>query len=490
MSTSNENVLRHLIVDSGAIIKEVNIMGLAENLWTVSDVIEEIRDKRARHVLENLPKELKVREPSATSIARVVEFAKKTGDLRSLSTADLRVLALTYMLEVETRGSSSHLRKEPLRAGAAVQFKKGKFSKLVQDGNDEKQQQKKQIKKSNKQEKSPLDLVKGLSVIVRGLNARIDEQELRKRFSIFGTIRFLVIMRSKNGKSRGFGFITFENESEAKKSLEMSGETLMKKELKIAMWVEKKKEETKKKEVEVAVVSDVREEVTVEEVKEEEKVEEEKEEEKIIATEPTTPTKPFSYASALRSQKKIVQQQPKKKSSKKVVSFNARSLVKSNRDEATEKKFLELEKRFKKENESSETGERKSHILGPSSSLVKSVVISKEENEKDNEGWIDPSNESAISMASLSGKDQQLESRSQAQSVGCITLDFAMQNVLTQIGLHVVAPDGRVIKRVKQWVLHCSACFNIESDMSKLFCSKCGHNTLRKLGVTLRNDGT
>ena len=241
-------------------------------------------------------------------------------------------------------------------------------------------------------------------------------------------------------------------------------------------------------------MSDVPEVVAVEkdEVKEEEKVEEEKEEEKIIATEPTTttPTKPFSYASALRSQKKIVQQQPKKKSSKKVVSFNARSLVKSNRDEATEKKFLELEKRFKKENESSETGERKSHILGPSSSLVKSVVISKEENEKDNEGWIDPSNESAISMASLSGKDQQLESRSQAQSVGCITLDFAMQNVLTQIGLHVVAPDGRVIKRVKQWVLHCSACFNIESDMSKLFCSKCGHNTLRKLGVTLRKDGT
>eukprot|EP00938_MAST-03A_sp_MAST-3A-sp1_P005264 g5264.t1 len=495
---SNENVLRHLIVDSGAIIKEVNIVGLAENLWTVSDVIEEIRDKRARHVLENLPKELKVREPSATSIARVVEFAKKTGDLRSLSTADLRVLALTYMLEVETRGSSGHLRKEPLRAGAAVQFKKGKFSKLVEDGN-EKQQQKKQIKskKQMTKEKSPLDLVYGLTVIVRGLSSRIDEQELRKRFSIFGTIRFLVIMRSKNGKSRGFGFITFENESEAKRSLEMSGEILMKKELNIAMWVEKKKEEEKKKkEVEVAVVSDVREEEVVVEVeKDEEKEEEEKIEEKkkIIATEPATrPTKPFSYASALRSQNKIVQQQPKKKSSKKkkVVSFNARSLVKSNRDEITEKKFLELEKRFKKEKESNETGERKSHILGPSSSLVKSVMISKEENEKDNEGWIDPLNESAISMASLSGKDQQLETRSQAQSVGCITLDFAMQNVLTQIGLHVVAPDGRVIKRVKQWVLHCSACFNIESDMSKLFCSKCGHNTLRKLGVTLRKDGT
>ena len=500
MSTSNENVnvLKHLVVDSGAIIKEVNMMGLAENLWTVSDVLEEIRDKRARHVLENLPKELKVREPSAASIATVVEFAKKTGDLRSLSTADLRVLALTYMLEVEIKGSSDHLRKEPVRAGTAVQFKNGKFSKLVEDEKEKLQKKKIESNNHRKQErKVSLDLIQGLTVIVRGLNSRVDEEELRKRFSIFGTIRFLALMRSKNGKSRGFGFVTFENETDAKKSLEMSGEILMKRELNVAMWVEKKKKE-EKEEDEVAIVSAAcEEEERDNQVKpEEEEIEEEKKEEEEITettTSTTTPPKvPFNYASAVRSQKKIGQQQPRKKSSKnkKVVSFSARSLVRSNKDDSKTKKFLELEKRFKAEKESNETGERKSHILGPSSSLVKSVVISKEEDEKDHEGWIDPSNESAISMASLSGKDQQLETRDQTENVGCITLDFAMQNILTQIGLQVVAPDGRVIRRVKQWVLHCTACFHIEPNMSKLFCSKCGHNTLRKLGVTLRKDGS
>ena len=475
------------------------MVGIAENLWTVSDVLEEIRDKRARRVLENLPKELKVREPSATSIARVVEFAKKTGDLRSLSTADLRVLALAYMLEVEENGSS-HLRKEPMRVGTIV--KKGKDGRLKlekeKEKNTQQQQQQQQIKKD------PMDLVHGLTVIVRGLSPKIDEKDFRKRFSIFGTVRFLALMRSKNGKSRGFGFVTFEKEYEAKQSLEMNGEMLMRKELKVAMWIEKKKKDddvvSEKTSVVVPEIAPV-----VEKYEEKKEVEENKEKEptpiptptpKLKSQSPqTTSTSPFNYASAVRSQKKVKQQQQhsrKNTTTKKVVSFNARALMGSDkRNTAIEEKlakFQRLRSKINTDAEHSNENERKSHILGPSSSLVKSVVISKQENEEDNEGWIDPSNVSAISMASLSGKDQELVK--EIQSVGCITLDFAMQNVLTQIGLHVVAPDGRVIRRVKQWVLQCSACFKIEPNMSKLFCSKCGHNTLRKLGVTLRKDGT
>ena len=39
--------------------------------------------------------------------ATVVSFAKKTGDYRSLSVTDLRVMALTYMLEVERNGTAN-----------------------------------------------------------------------------------------------------------------------------------------------------------------------------------------------------------------------------------------------------------------------------------------------------------------------------------------------------------------------------------------------
>jgi RNA-binding protein NOB1 len=42
----------------------------------------------------------------------VIEFSKKTGDYAILSKVDLKLLALTYMLEVEAHGSE-HLRATP-----------------------------------------------------------------------------------------------------------------------------------------------------------------------------------------------------------------------------------------------------------------------------------------------------------------------------------------------------------------------------------------
>ncbi len=47
--------------------------------------------------------------------AAAASFARQTGDLRSLSRVDLRVIALTYMLERQETGAS-HLRTAPVRA--------------------------------------------------------------------------------------------------------------------------------------------------------------------------------------------------------------------------------------------------------------------------------------------------------------------------------------------------------------------------------------
>lgn len=51
----------------------------------------------------------------------VTEFSKKTGDYPSLSATDIKVLALTYQLELENVGSQ-HLKTEP-----AVKVGKRKF---------------------------------------------------------------------------------------------------------------------------------------------------------------------------------------------------------------------------------------------------------------------------------------------------------------------------------------------------------------------------
>lgn len=44
-------------------------------------------------------------------------------------------------------------------------------------------------------------------------------------------------------------------------------------------------------------------------------------------------------------------------------------------------------------------------------------------------------------------------------AVGCMTADFAMQNVLLQMNLNLVGVEGRRIDKVKTWVLRCHACF-------------------------------
>lgn len=63
------------------------------------------------------------RSPSESRLAcfSVTEFSKKTGDYPSLSATDIKVLALTYQLELENVGLQ-HLKTEP-----AVKVGKHKF---------------------------------------------------------------------------------------------------------------------------------------------------------------------------------------------------------------------------------------------------------------------------------------------------------------------------------------------------------------------------
>merc|ERR1712142_1257996 len=88
-------------------------------MGTIREVVAEIRDSATKQRLAVLPYELNFREPSAQSITAVTEFAKKTGDYKSLSAVDLRVLALTYQLEKEF-GNPENIKTEPTRKAATV----------------------------------------------------------------------------------------------------------------------------------------------------------------------------------------------------------------------------------------------------------------------------------------------------------------------------------------------------------------------------------
>lgn len=91
---------------------------------------------------------------------------------------------------------------------------------------------------------------------------------------------------------------------------------------------------------------------------------------------------------------------------------------------------------------------------------------------------------------------------------GCMTADFAMQNVLLQMGLNLVGLEGKRIELIKSWVLRCHACFKyvflaadssnsdltepthrICKDNSKKFCPSCGNPTLLRASVTVSAPG-
>merc|ERR1712029_1014406 len=89
--------------------------------------------------------------------------------------------------------------------------------------------------------------------------------------------------------------------------------------------------------------------------------------------------------------------------------------------------------------------------------------IENSEEEDDDEGWITPSNLKAKRLEMLGANDEEDEEDREI-IVACLTTDFAMQNVMKQIGIHVLSAEGAIIKETKTWILRCYACFQNDSS--------------------------
>lgn len=74
-------------------------------------------------------------------------------------------------------------------------------------------------------------------------------------------------------------------------------------------------------------------------------------------------------------------------------------------------------------------------------------------------------------------------------TVACLTMDYAMQNVLLQIGLNVASLEGKCIKQMRTFILRCYTCFKTTGVVTKLFCPHCGNKTLKKVAVSLDDEG-
>ncbi|KAL1735893.1 Nin one binding Zn-ribbon like-domain-containing protein [Schizophyllum commune] len=117
-----------------------------------------------------------------------------------------------------------------------------------------------------------------------------------------------------------------------------------------------------------------------------------------------------------------------------------------------------------------------------------SPIYENPSDDDDGEGeWITPSNvglHKSRALDLLPGGEQEPQTDEKVLA-GCMTADFAMQNVILQMGLSLVGVEGKRIAKVKSWVLRCHACFKICKDQSRKFCPSCGNPTLLRASVTV-----
>jgi len=93
--------VKKLVVDSSALIQNIKIEEYGDEIYTIREVVSEVRDKATRVRLQTVPYQFIFREPTQECYKIVKEASLKIGDYNNLSVVDLRILALTVQMAKE-----------------------------------------------------------------------------------------------------------------------------------------------------------------------------------------------------------------------------------------------------------------------------------------------------------------------------------------------------------------------------------------------------
>jgi len=113
-------------------------------------------------------------------------------------------------------------------------------------------------------------------------------------------------------------------------------------------------------------------------------------------------------------------------------------------------------------------------------------VENKDFSSSDEEGWINQNNFNKLVLGKEEVEKEKLEDE---LGVFLMTSDFAMQNIILQVGIPLLAIDGYKIKRVKSYILECYTCWKLCRDLTKKFCPSCKYATLLKVSCSYNVNG-
>jgi len=420
----------YLVVDSGGFVKNAPLRELATNLVTLDEVVGELRDKETRQRMEVMPFDLTFKQPSAEAVKKISDFARKTGDYASLSAVDIRVLAVTYDLEVEHVGSA-HLRSEPI-IKKTTEFYHPKVDRA----------------KLNKADAKLPGFFMG--EVVEGSNLTKSDS-----FDQFNFWREPLLdmgdleeeaERSTISRSETLPNFPCDNDlaKVTEKQVDLLDAFLLKRPFFSGFEISS---------VDFAVTEFVKDLIINENL----------------------------HTNLFRWSKNI--------STYDVIEFEdvdvrkVLELVEKNEDILIEQVL-----------QCSEVDEESEDFQDNFSNDDFGYDSDKENDEDegseddDDDGWITPGNVKS-KKAVFSGNDDAAKVPKKV-TVACMTTDFAMQNVCKQLGLNIIGTNGMIIKETKTWILRCYGCFNTTPNMDKKFCPKCGNKTLKRVSVTVNADGS
>ncbi|KAM9953443.1 hypothetical protein ACTFIR_008511 [Dictyostelium discoideum] len=427
--TNEKTTASYLIIDTNALISGTRLETLGKELWTIPEVLEEVKDKKTSTFLTSFPFEIKTRQPTHESMVAVSEFSKKTGDYPSLSATDMKLIALTYTFEAQVNGID-HIKTEPEKL--QVVTKKPVHKKNNNNNNNNKNNNNNNNNNNNKKEN------KSESASESNTTTESTTTTTTTTTSTTTTTTATTTTTTTADKPK-----KKKNKNKNKKSKPISTDNKNIESTTTDSCCDHKHEE-KEEEKEVE-----------KEVEKVEKVEEEKESVNNNNTNNNNNNNDNNNNNNTTGKKK--------RNNKLMVNLEKIEEEVSKENLVDPKEVL----RQLKIKQAEEAEERK-----------KNRVIKVE----DEGEWITPDNiKNKLSSTYVQEKVH--------YDVGCITRDFSMQNVILQMGLHLISADGIVIKQVKQFVLKCVACLNITTDMDKIFCGHCGNKALYKATTYVDRNG-
>ncbi|KAI7987047.1 RNA-binding protein NOB1 [Camellia lanceoleosa] len=482
------------VVDANAIIQGgERLSNCADKFVSVSEVIDEVRDPLSRHRLNFVPFTVDTIDPSPDSLKKVISFARATGDLQTLSDVDLKLIALTYTLEAQIHGTK-HLRDIPPPIHT-VNVRRLPEKDLPGWGSNVPNLEEWEALEHESEDKSnPNSRILPLQDL--NLNAIPTAHHHSTEDGSMGNEGETHVGNQEDANG---SFSKPRKYLPKKKEISIEGKKMVADGIDASQgqfddnagdWLPAVSKSTQRKYLRRQARREMSEALSEKDGQQDavENIESDSLENKTCPDQLTVKSSDETHVVIANLEETEVSEGKNSHEDLSTILNEMRleedslKAIQEGKEQSNSCAGLEPNCSAGKEDMSDSNGN-----IGVEEDDIENVneelehlEISSQTNESFDASCVDDnSSEQSWTLRSLS-----------ESTVACVTSDFAMQNVLLQMGLRLLAPGGMQIRQLQRWILKCHACFKVTPEIGRIFCPSCGNGgTLRKVAVTVGENG-